>query len=350
MTFDQLIRNADPAADITIPDHDSLLALESFERVLATQAGHRPARRRKFVAPASVAVVAAVAAAITLIVSITPGVAVSPAAAAVLNQAAAVAGREKPLVLQAGQYLYTRTQSLSDASWTIKHRNVYPEYVETDQSWLTARGAGKDILTVNSPVTFANGSRAAWIAAGRPRLFAHDPGKPFVSWYTAPKAGSGPEEPIGTGVPLDNLSHLPTNPAALAQLIERGKTGLADISADIEDPSKPAGAFLAAMFILTDESVGGSPALRSALFKVMAEQPGIKLIGHARTRSGRTGVGLLTPALASNGIDIFKVIIDPRNGQVLEYDEYARAGQPAEQWTEYLNTAVVKKIGQLPHG
>jgi hypothetical protein len=281
MNIDQLIRDADPAADFMIPGHDSPLAQEFFERRLAAPPRRKHVRRLSLTLPASLAAVAAAAAAITLISTITPGVPVSPAAAAVLNQAAAAAGREKPLVLHAGQYLYTKTQSLMDGSWTTKNHNFYPEYVYTDQTWLTPRGAGKEIMTVNSPVTFAHGSRAAWIAAGRPRLFDHDPAKPFVS--------------TGTGVPLDNLSLLPTEPGALAQAIQHGKTGLADVNADVEDPSAPGGTFYAALVILTAPSVGGSPALRSALFKVMAEQPGIKYLGRTKTRSGRTGVALLTP-------------------------------------------------------
>jgi hypothetical protein len=336
MNIDQLIRDADPAADFMIPGDDSQLARESFERRLAAA----PARRQhagplRLTLPATLAAAASIAVAITLIFTITPGVPVSPAVAAVLNQAAAAAGRAKPLVLHAGQYLYTKTQSLSDGSWSTRGHIFYPQYVYTDQTWLTVRGAGKGIMTVNSPVSFAHGSRAAWIAAGRPRLFSHDPDKPFVS--------------TGTGVPLDNLSLLPTDPAVLADAIQDGKTGLADVNADVEDPSTPGGTFYAAMLILSDQSVGGAPALRSALFKVMAEQPGIKLLGRTKTRSGRTGVALLTPPLGHNGTDVFKVIIDPRNGQILEYDEYARAGGADEQWTEFLSTAVVDKIGQLAH-
>jgi hypothetical protein len=84
--------------------------------------------------------------------------------------------------------------------------------------------------------------------------------------------------------------------AALGQAIQQKKTGLPSVNADIEDPSTPAGTFWAAMDILSDQSVGSTPALRSALFKVMAEQPGIANLGSARTRSGRAGVGLQVTA------------------------------------------------------
>jgi len=362
MNIDRLISDADPAADFTIPGPDSPLARQSLERALGAGQDRRTGRRRRFTAAVMIGSAAATAAVITAITSITPGVPVSPAsAAAVLNQAAVAAGRQKPLVLGPGEYLYTKIRSLSDGSWSINHHIFYPEYTYTDQSWLTAPGTGEEIMTVRSPVTFAHNSRGEWIAAGRPRLFSHNPDKPFVSWYTEPKPGSGAgwivfrghriisRGTAGSLVPLENLSHLPTNPAALAQAITHHKTGLASINADVEDPSSPAGAFHAAMEILSIRSVGGTPALRSALFKVMAEQPGIKLTGHTTTRSGQAGTGLVTPP--NHGV-VFKVIIDPATGQILETDEYASneyAHGVAEQWTEYLTTAVVSKTGRLPH-
>jgi hypothetical protein len=349
MNIDQLIRDADPAAGITIPDHDSPLARESFERVLATQPGHRPARRGSFAVPALIGAVAVAAAAIVVITSITPGVPVSSAAAAVLDEAAAAAARQKPLVLGPGEYLYTETRSLAGADVVVGNNGsggvYYPEYVEINQSWLTSQGLGKSVSTVVSPVTFADGTRKVWIKAGRPKIYDHNPA---VNWYTVPKpeSDSGEDLPGDVGFPLENVSHLPTDPAALAQAIQQRKTGLSDVNGDVDEPSSPAGTFYAAMLIVSEDPVGATPALRSALFKVMAEQPGIKLLGRTKTRSGRTGIGLQTSPEDSMG-DVSKVIIDPASGQILEYDDYQHG--VAEQWTEYLSTAVVKKIGQLPH-
>lgn len=150
--------------------------------------------------------------------------------------------------------------------------------------------------------------------------------------------------PGNVGFPLENVSNLPTDPAALAQLIQHRKTGLADVNADVEDPSSPAGMFLAASEILSQDPVGATPALRSALFKVMAEQPGIKLIGRTTTRTGRTGIALMSPTVMG-GAD--KIIIAPASGEILEDDTYLHG--VTVRWTEYLNTAVVHKVGQLPH-
>jgi hypothetical protein len=347
MNIDELVRDADPALRVPIPAPDSALARRSFERVLA--AG--PAARRRGdrldgrllpgrgAVPGLIAAVAAAGLAISLI-AVLPGAPAAPAfaAARLLDQAAAAAARSAPLVLRPGQYLYTETRSGGSSVWVPAHGGAfYTMIIDTAQVWQTAAGAGETITTYSPDVTFLNGTRKNWIADGRPAVVPR--GLRSVSWA---KAGSG------DAVPLDNLSRLPTSPAALLREIEDRKTGLADINADVEDPATPGGAFYAAMQLLTEPSVGGSPALRAALFRVMASLPGDAVIGRARTRSGRGGIAIRTPPLGTNGSDIFRVIIDPASGQVLEVDEYARAGGADEQWGEMLATAVVSRPGQLP--
>ena len=358
MNLDQLIRDADPVAGSTIPGPDSPLALRSFERVRTGEPRRKPARQRRFMVPVSAAAVTAAGAGVALVVTGTAGVPVQSAAAAVLNQAAAGAARQQPVVLQPGQFLYTETRTLHDDFDEVGHKVFDPEYVSTEQSWQTQQGAGKDIYAVVSPVTFANGTRSIWIAAGRPQVFKTNPvvtfmkvkpsfkvpiyvhGKPTKQFIT--------EEPIDSAIPLEDLSHLPTDPAALARAIQHKETGLPSVNGDIEDPSTPAGTFWAAMDILSDQSVGGTPALRSALFKVMAEQPGITNLGATHTRSGRAGAGLqVTVGHDRAGHDIvLKAIVDPATGQILESDTISNGAVTG--WTEYLSTGVVNKIGQLP--
>jgi hypothetical protein len=342
MNINELVRDADPALRVSIPASDSALALRSFERVLAAGPA---ARRRGGLLPGRgtvtglVAAVVAAALGISL-VAVLPGAPAAPAfaAARLLDQAAAAAARSASFVLRPGQYLYTETRSGGSSVWVPANGGAfYTMIIDTTRVWQTAAGAGETITTYSPDVTFLRGTRKDWIADGKPAVLP--PGLRSVSWA---KAGSG------DAVPLDNLSRLPTSPGALLREIEDRKTGLADINADIEDPATPGGAFYAAMLLLTDPSVGGSPALRAALFRVMASLPDDAVIGRARTRSGRGGIAILTPPLGENGSDIFRIIIDPTSGQVLESDEYARAGGPDEQWSEMLATAVVSRPGQLP--
>jgi hypothetical protein len=363
MNLDQLIQDADPVADSTIPGPDSPLALKSFERVFTGQPRRTPARQRKFIIPVSAAALTAAAvtaagAGVALLVTGTAGVPVQSAAAAVLNQAAAAAARQQPVVLQPGEFLYTETRTLHNDFDEVDHKVFVPEYVSTDRSWQTRQGAGKDIYTVVSPVTFANDTRRIWIEAGSPKIIQRNPVVTFMTVkppvqipvHLSGKPGQHfmTGEPIGSAIPLENLSQLPTDPAALAQAIQHKKTGLPSVNADIEDPATPAGTFWAAMDILSDQSVGGTPALRSALFKVMAEQPGITNLGSTRTRSGRVGAGLqVTVGHDRAGRDIaVKAIVDPATGQILESDILTNG--TVTGWTEYLSTGVVNKIGQLP--
>jgi hypothetical protein len=328
MNIDQLIRDADPAGEFAVPGSDSPVARQSFERMLAARSRQSRTRRRRITISVAGAAVAALGAAITLITSITPVVPVSPAAAAILNQAAVAASHQKPIVLPPGDYFYTMTRGFGIVMTEWKPRMIYyPEYVSTDQSWLTANGNGKDIYTIVSPITFAHGTRDIWIAAGKPAIYSQNP-------------------TITTGdeVPLVNLSHLPARPAALARQISHKRTGLADINADIEDPSSPTGLFRAALEILSTKSVGGTPALRSALFNLMAQQPGIKDLGTTKTRSGQSGIGLETSPDRTG--TVIRTIISATNGQVLETDQYTHGY--LDTWTDYLGSGIVKHIGQVP--
>jgi hypothetical protein len=338
MNIDQLISEADPAAGRTVPGHDSPAARSSFQRMLAT-APHLRRRRVKRAVPVSI--VAAAAVGITLgLVGVAPGASVSPAAAAVLNRAAAQAAAGKAIVVGPGQYLYVRTRSMSIITYAMNGKGIYVKDVETEQVWESAAGVGEAVWTLDSPATFAGNSRAVWVEEGRPNL-GLSPRQ--VQWMRAePSSATSPPD-VQSAVPLDNLSHLPTNAATLLRLIEHRDTGLSDISTDVEDPSTPGGAFYTAMLLLTQPTTGSSPALRSALFKLMAALPGDHLLGRARTRSGQAGIAIQSPA---DGTAVFKLIIDPGTGNVLEYDEYNRPGGQAEQWTDFLAIAVVSRIGQ----
>jgi len=344
MNIDELIRAADPAARASLPSHDSPLARGALGR----NVGPTRKSRRRYVVVFAAATLAAVT-----IVQIPSGIDTPESAAAViLDQVAAAAGHGGPLVLHKGEYLYTRTRSLHDDVVQAGGATFYPEYIYTDQSWQTAAGVGKFVTTVNarSPVMFAYGTRKAWIKAGRPSFLPK--GGRSVAWPLALPKGVNPYTDIlrapHDAIPLANLSSLPTNPELLEQFIKDGKAGVDGINARVTDPTTPGGIFDTAMQLLTNPCVATSPALRAALFQVMAIQPGDKVIGPATTRSGRHGIAILSAPENPDGTDIFKVIVDRRNGQVLEFDQYFHPGGPVVQWSEFLAIAVVHHIGQVP--
>lgn len=343
MNIDQLISEADPAAGRTVPGHDSTVARSSFERRLAA-APSAGRRRVKRAVPVTILAAVTAAAGITIgLVGVAPGTSVSPAAAAVLDRAAAHAAAGKALVVGPGQYLYTDTQSGGTTGYFMNGISILVWDVKTEQAWESAAGVGEQVWTLDSPPTFEGDSRRAWVEEGRPNL-GLSPRE--VVWLRAEPSSATTPDDVQSAVPLYNLSHLPTDAGALLRVIEQRDTGIPDISTDVADPSTPGGAFYVAMLLLTLPSTGSSPALRSALFKIMATLPGDKFLGRTRTRSGQAGVAIQTPPLAPGGADVFKLIIDPGTGNVLEYDEYNRSGGQAEQWTDFLAIAVVNRIGQ----
>ncbi|HVX20850.1 MAG TPA: CU044_5270 family protein, partial [Acidimicrobiales bacterium] len=272
--------------------------------------GHR--RRRRWMAAAGVA--AAVAAVAAVLVSVVPGPAgPRSAAAAVLQQAAASAGGQVPL--QPGQFLYTATQ-------TEVHLGLYQGSVETagalvgqtDQSWTDSAGHGHRLLTVGRPQYPTPADRAVWAATTPPGL----PTAPFMGTDGWPQTTTPPVDVAG----------LPTDPAQLAALIAarrlpvaaddpRGPRDLAQTLAYwVLASGRDYSVFEGAAALLVVPSTGMSPALAAALFQVMADQPGVQMLGTVTDHDGQQGVGVALPAPGS--AQVSQVVVDPASGQLLE--------------------------------
>lgn len=71
--------------------------------------------------------------------------------------------------------------------------------------------------------------------------------------------------------------------------------------------------------LLVGPTLGGTPALWSALLRAMATMPGVDLIGTEPTHSGTTGVALAgATGLASGEGDRATIILSPSTGALLE--------------------------------
>lgn len=339
--LDTLIRLADPARGIDIPTGDGLRLVatgpggvsgaEDVSAETSSERGHpspldskRPGRRwhgshrrRRWFAGAGVAAAAAVL--VAILVAVVPGpTGLRSAAAAVLQQAATAAGEQAPL--GPGQYLYTETQ-------TEVHHGLY-DYGpaggsevgtatsgETDQSWAGGDGDGHQFVTVGTRQYPSAADQAAWAAAPTARL-----GVPMTAWQpTGATRGT---------VPLMDLSGLPTNPTALAARIAaqdlptvptastRGGGLTATVLTYQLIDGYPYSVFEGAAILLVVPSTGMTPALASALFQVMAAQPGVRLLGTVSDHDGREGQGLALPTAGSTRVS--EVIVDPESGQLLE--------------------------------
>lgn len=354
MDLDTRIRNADPASDLRIPAADLAAARSARHRMVGDD------RRGRYLASASGAFAAAAAVLLAiLVIPGGPGVTPTSAGAAALERAGQAAQNGPTLKLAAGQYLYSEVFTLTGGYYVFGAGNpaerAYIVQPETIQTWEAPDGSDREVWTYDGGQQFAtNASWASWLRAGQP---------PIAPPSNTP---SGQEvEYGGPGVlaPPDDLSRLPTDPAALAQLIDSNETGLNEVTSDPTVPVSPAYTFSTAARILATPAFGSSPALRTALYQVMADVPGIELLGRATDQSGRTGTEIAGP-LGGNGYGQpggdagvrDEVIVDSADGAVLEFGQVIAepslesaefrkfvGNSPGQllDWTDYLASGVV---------
>lgn len=309
--LDALVVDADPALNVPIPSGSSAEARWRYTQLIGNPLAPTHRRRRGL---RNAGLVATAAAALVLVlVNVIPGSSgPKSAAAAVLEQAAAVAGQQT-FQLAPGQYLYTETQStyqvtLYDTRGSSQVRGPTAQFNETDQAWTNAGGAGS-VLATDSTVQFPSAAdEAAWNA---------DPNGPSLLQQMALQIDASGGQAITQKPPLD-VSDLPTDPSALAAVIANGElhTNIDLIGAG------PNATFERTATLLLGPTSGMTPALASALFQVLADQPGVQLLGTVADHEGQTGqaVALATPNGTPDGFDVSKVIVDPTTGSLLEAD------------------------------
>jgi hypothetical protein len=291
--------------------------------------------------------VGALAAVAILVLQLLPTPALQPpsAAAAVLRHLARqAAAAEPPPILKDDQWL----QSEFQVSYLAAPANSGPEsaalqsaraVVTVDaENWANdlSQYCGQQVVTsvaYDNPV-----SQQAWTSSG-------------VSLPSAPQpqCGSGFLGAGGEGLGTRDVAQLPTDPAALAQIIETGTTGIPALD-------KPHGyltPFGRAVTLLVGPTFGATPALWSALLRAMAIMPGVTLLGTETTHSGATGVAL---AGATGQGYRTTIILSPSTGALLEARNFLVgqliAGLPfgvvTIQWIEPTGTPQVVGASTLP--
>jgi hypothetical protein len=326
----------------------------------------RPSKRpsaRRHRRPLTISIVIGASAVLIAVIAfqVVPGSSHGPssAAAAVLTQAAAAAGTEPPVVLESGQFLYTETRTLQSTTWALGNNEPSWQFDttqdETIQTWQAENGSGRELLTYNSPAKFTTpASHQGWVLSGEPSI-APPTNTPSGQNDTTfiPSDASGREGMPGESPPND--SSLPTDPDSLRQTIENGGPGIPpSVSTNVPDPSTPAGTFETAAEMLETPATGISPALRSALFQVMASVQGVELLGQATDRAGRSGTEIASP-MSSYGLR-YEIIVDHSTGQILQTEDVLvdpslsppgdqkyfgdRAGE-VQGWTDYLGSGIV---------
>jgi hypothetical protein len=333
----------------------------------------RPSMKRSVVRhrPLHVAIIIGASAVLTAVIvfQVVPGSSShgpSSVAAAVLTQAAAAAGNQPPVVLESGQFLYTETRTLQSVTWALGNNEPSWQFDttqdETIQTWQAENGSGRELDTYNSPPQFTTpASHQGWVLSGEPSI-APPTDTPSGQNDTTfiPSDASGGEGTPGESPPDD--SSLPTDPDSLRQTIENGGPGIPpSVSTNVPGPSTPAGTFETAAEILETPATGISPALRSALFQVMASVQGVELLGQATDRAGRSGTEIASP-MSPYGLR-YEIIVDHSTGQILQTEDVLvdpSLSPPVDQkyfgdtpgevqgWTDYIGSGIVTSTAATP--
>ncbi|MGH9129989.1 MAG: CU044_5270 family protein [Acidimicrobiales bacterium] len=289
--------------------------------------GRRSWRRRRWTVATAAAAVAAVAAAATVLANVVapPGGPVGPtsAAAAVLDQAAQQALHAPPNTQPGpGQYLYLKRVNgnlVNGGVISMTKPSKLPWSFTTSviQSWIAPDGAGR--VVTGSPTTKALPIPPAVFTPQWPttRKGSKPPDKikelgpggkltPIPPSHGAGKIVSKLTPLSPTYNPPGTLAYpdanLPTSPAALRRaIVQRYERG----------HGQAFETFLLAGSFLQETA---SPALRAALYQVVASLPGVVEKGPATDRLGRKGIAV---ALLANGIS-YQLILDPKTSATLQ--------------------------------
>lgn len=243
------------------------------------------------------------------------------AAADVLRDTAAVAATQPSTPpLAPGQYVYTRSENaylsvaLSEHSFAVLVPHVR-------EMWVAPDGSGRLREAAGEAVFLSAEDRSAWTEAGSPELPG---GKPTDETFR-----SG-------GLVFQDLWSLPTEPGELREAVERlasevGPTGNSE------------------MFELIGQLLRETyapPAVRSALYRLMADIPGVELVGDTKDETGRAGVAV---AYVHRGLRR-EFIFNPETSQLLGERQVAvdpgKAGLHVAPgtvigWAAYLDSRVV---------
>jgi len=268
----------------------------------------------------------------------------APAGAAVLDAAAATAAGRTPPALGPGQLWYTRMEVMTvdllpgDAPPGQQFAVRYPAPVE---EWWGPAGVQRTRLRTGRPIVL-DPDRAAWVAAGRPRLRAEpaselrgEQARRFMSWpgVLFPRQEWNRR---AWNQAVQRLEALPTDPAALDRRLRDNwwidRAGTPTAREWCRDPANarrcpnPAEIdltiFQAATWLLARPIT--PPALRAALFRVLGGLEGIQALGPATDDKGRRGTAV---AITFDGVR-HELLFDPDSSLLLAEREVVVAVRP----------------------
>jgi hypothetical protein len=286
------------------------------------------------------------------------GGAAAPASADKVLLAAARAAERQSVGGATGEYWWART--VDGTAWQVGPRGdryVVEERFER-QIWQrrTRKRGYEEVMSVRSlgarPQTKADvaawrrdGSPTRWSVTesasgsdGATRLATRElhlrPSPAEVTRTSIPclVVGHEPVPKHGTCARVTPAQSVPTDPDRLARLLSHGR-----VSRD------PAGA-TGALFLLAGGQIlsqGGplfgrpvSPEERAAVFRALADLPGVRLLGAIRDPLERRGIAITTSARRDGGPPEVerRLVVDPATGTLLAVVDVAAAGSASGQW------------------
>jgi hypothetical protein len=277
---------------------ESLRARQGSDLVRAGRTRRSPRRTAITIAAAGLAI--AIAIPIALPGSVTGSA--DPAAAAALHRVALRAARQPPDPLPLpGQFLYTRSESSFTLLYVVGDGSTFLfRTPNVRESWIGLDGSGR-ILNTPGAVTFpTERDRAAWIAAGMPHLSEWRVDEDDEFDHLAPGE-----------LTFRDYTNLPTDPEQLLELIESREL--------IGGPDGDWETFNLIGDLLRETYT--VPKVRSALYLVAAELPGIELVGRVVDGAGRAGMAVAYTNLSSDARSRQEMIFDPRTAELLGFGE-----------------------------
>lgn len=275
-------------------------ARDAWRTPEATPLRSRPSRRRRrWTVPVGVAA-AAIALAVALPSLLPFGPRPDPAAAALLHRFAQIARNAPAEPAPApGQYVYSKTTSTQSSVFVSGDGAFRFAFREPDtlEQWLGTDGSGRQVRTVGQPDFLTPADRAsyeAWLAAGETSNV-----KASFGWGTTQNETYAPGE-----LSYRDTSGLPVDPDELRSMIEDRQI--------VDGPSGDWETFVLATDLIRDSYA--RPALRAALYEVMAGLPGIEVVGDTVDAAGRRGIAL---ASTHDGYRN-EVVFDPKTAKILE--------------------------------
>lgn len=299
--IDDVVRDA-LLAPTGVPDH----VRAKQERYVGDICSGRRRRRRVYGSAVKTAAVPVILAAAVLGAVVPQLEARPPSAAAVLAAAASTASSRPAVTLAPGEYSFTQHRSLFEVSvlppgTSAGTSPITATYTQTLDLWVDRTGSGSYVID-RGPLQFPSvADEEAWAASPTAQGWEG-------SYFVARESGATPR------VVATDVATLPTTTGQVATLIGAGRTGT-----EVDNiQAGPNSTFERAAALLTNPSIGMTPALRGALYDVLSDQPGATVETGVTGGSGVRGTAVsihdASPGTAR------QIIIDPGTGAPLEVD------------------------------